>query len=144
MSYLFIYLWNTTNYTVVFMAVYYITFINPKCIQQDNLSSATIMPYNNYAIQQSCHMHSSLWETFQPGRFARATRILQAGEVYNMQVLLYTTFRFLLYQCTLNVLDASNLYWMPATCFITCRHVYNMQVACRHHAGPVVYHLSFP
>ena len=52
--------------------------------------------YNNYAVQQSYHMHSSLWETFQQQHFAAATRLLEVGEVYNMLVLLYTTFRFLL------------------------------------------------
>ena len=61
--------------------------------------------YNNYAVQQSCHMHSSLWETFQQQRFARATRLLQAGEVYNMQVLLYTTFRFF-YSLSGNMVEA--------------------------------------
>ena len=43
-------LWSATDYTVVFMAMYYITFINPKCIQQDNLSYTTIMPYHSPAI----------------------------------------------------------------------------------------------
>ena len=53
---LFVSLWSTTNYTVVFMAMYYVTLINPKYIQQDNLSYTTI----SYAVQQSCHMHSYL------------------------------------------------------------------------------------
>ena len=51
--------------------------------------------YNIYAVQQSCRMHFSFWDTFQQLRFARATRIPEPGEVYNMKVLLYTTFRFL-------------------------------------------------
>ena len=47
---LFISLWSRTNYTVVSMAVYCVTFINPKCIQQDNLSYTTIMSYNSPAM----------------------------------------------------------------------------------------------
>ena len=43
-------LWSTTDYTVAFMAMYYITFTNPKCIQQDNVSYTTIMSYKSHAI----------------------------------------------------------------------------------------------
>ena len=50
--------------------------------------------YNNYAVQ-SCHRHSSLRKTFQQRRFAHTTRLPQAGEVYNMQVLSCTSFHFL-------------------------------------------------
>ena len=49
-SNLFIYLYSTADYTIVFTAMYYVTFINPKCIQQDSLSYKTIMPYNSPAI----------------------------------------------------------------------------------------------
>ena len=77
------------------MAMYYVTLINPKCIQQDNLSYTTFMPYNIPAIcirlYENCCAVPTV--TFLLCDLASSG---WTGEVYDMQVLLYTIVRFLL------------------------------------------------